>query len=111
LRKTRNCLKGGLALSFSSVSLTSWFVVHIELCCEQDIPLLYKDKMQSVVFQDPVRIAQDTQSVAVIKNDQLMLFRTNVAVVSEIYTVRINVRCGHNVEFFIVTLEGTESNR
>jgi hypothetical protein len=46
-----------------------------------------------------------------MENDQLMLFRPNVAVVSEIYTVRINVRYEHNAELFIVTTEGTESNR
>jgi hypothetical protein len=39
-----------------------------------------------------------------------MLYSLEVAVISDINAKRINARCGHNVEFFIVTPDGTEFN-
>lgn len=62
------------------------------------------------LFKDPIRTAQETPSASVMKNNQLMLYRPKAAVISQIHTVSINVGCGHNVEFFIVTPEGTGSN-
>jgi hypothetical protein len=40
-----------------------------------------------------------------------MLYRPIVFVICEIHTERINALCGHSVEFFIVTTDGTETNR
>jgi hypothetical protein len=45
-----------------------------------------------------------------MKTNQLTLYVTKVAVISEIHTQHISASCGQNVEFFIVTPDGTESN-
>jgi len=46
-----------------------------------------------------------------MKTNQLMLYRPEVTVISGIQTRRMDARCGHTVEFFIVTHGGTGSNR
>ena len=49
-----------------------------------------------IVYKDPVRTAQQTNSVSVIKTSQLMLYREINAVCSEIRT-RTHTMCGQNV--------------
>ena len=51
------------------------------------------------VYKYPVRTAQITHSVSVIKTSQLMLYREIIAVCSQIHTKHINTLCGLNVEF------------
>jgi hypothetical protein len=52
----------------------------------------------SVTFKDPVRTAQQTHSVSVIKTSQLMLCREIIAVCSEIHTKHTNTLCGQKAE-------------
>jgi hypothetical protein len=54
---------------------------------------------QNVEFKCPVRTAQWTHSVSVIKTSQLTLYREIIAVCSEIHTKHINTLCGQNVAF------------
>ena len=56
------------------------------------------------VYKDPVRTAQQTHSVSVIKTSQLMLYREIIAVCSQIHTKHINTLCGQNVELLNVKL-------
>jgi len=51
--------------------------------------------------EDPVRTAQYTHCVSVIKTSQLMLYREIIAVCSEIHTKHINALGGQNVELYI----------
>jgi hypothetical protein len=48
---------------------------------------------------DPVRTAQKTHFILVIKNNQLMLYREIIAVCSEIQTKHRITFCRQNVEF------------
>ena len=57
-----------------------------------------------IVYKDPVRTAQETHSVSVIKTSQLMLYKEIIAVYSQIHTKHINTLCGQNVEFVNVKL-------
>ena len=43
-----------------------------------------------IIYKDPVRTAQWTHSVSVIKTSQLMLYREIIAVCSQIHTKHIN---------------------
>ena len=56
------------------------------------------------MFKDPVRTAQQTHSLSVIKTSQLTLYREIIAVCSEIHTKHINTLCGQNVELLNVKL-------
>ena len=47
-------------------------------------------QMLTSMFKDPVRTAQLTHTVSVIKTSQLMLYREIMAVCSEIHTKHIN---------------------
>jgi len=51
------------------------------------------------MYKYPVRTAQLTHSVSVIKPSQLMLYREIIAFCSQIHTKHINTQCGQNVEF------------
>jgi len=46
----------------------------------------FKDEAQVSLFKDPVRTAQKTLLISIIKTNQFMLYGTNVAVCSEINT-------------------------
>ena len=61
-------------------------------------------------FKDPVRTAQKTHSVSVIKANQLTLNRVVIAVRCEIHTKQTNTLCGQNVEFVNVKPCGTYSD-
>ena len=61
-------------------------------------------KLTCILFKDPVRTAQKTLSVSIIKTSQLMLYREIVAVCSQIHTKHINTVCGQNVELLNVKL-------
>jgi hypothetical protein len=60
--------------------------------------------VQNVEFKCPVRTAQETHSVSVIKTSQVMLHREIIVVCSEIHTKHINTLCGQNVELLHVKL-------
>ena len=61
-----------------------------------------KIKVAPIIFKYPVRTAQKTLSVSVIKKTtQLMLYREIIAVCSQIHTKHINTLCGQNVELYI----------
>ena len=63
-----------------------------------------------IIYKDPVRTAQETHFVSVIKTSQLMLYREIIAVCSQINTKHINTLCGQNVELLNVILGGTYSD-
>jgi len=54
-----------------------------------------------IIHIDPVRTAQKTHSVSVIKTSQLMLYREIIAVCFQIHAKYINTLCGQNVELYI----------
>jgi hypothetical protein len=56
------------------------------------------------MLNDPVRTAQYTHSVSVIKTNQLMLYREIIAVCSQIHKNDINTLCGQNVELLNVKM-------
>jgi hypothetical protein len=60
-----------------------------------------------VIFKDPVRIAQYTLSVSVIKTNHLMLYREIIAVCSEIHTKSINTVCCQSVLNPVVSIVTT----
>jgi len=62
---------------------------HINTLCGQKV---------DIVFKDPVRTAQQTHFVSVIKTNQLMLYREIIAVCSQIHTKHINTLCGQKVD-------------
>ena len=43
-----------------------------------------------IIYEDPLRTAQETHSVSVIKTSQLMLYKEIIAVCSEIHAKHIN---------------------
>jgi len=51
--------------------------------------------------KEPVRTAQKTHPVSVIKTSQLMLYWEIIAVCSQIHTKYINTLCGQNVELYM----------
>jgi len=59
-----------------------------------------------MVFQEPVRTAQQTHSIPVTKANQLMLYREIISVCSEIHKKKkhLNTVCGQNVKFVDVKL-------
>ena len=59
------------------------------------------------MYEDPVRTAQQTLSVWVIKTSQLTPYREIIAICSEIHTKHINTPCGQNVELLYVKPGGT----
>jgi hypothetical protein len=42
---------------------------------------------------------------------QFILYGSKVGVISEIHMKHVNARCGHNVELFSITHDGTGSSR
>jgi len=58
---------------------------------------------RGIIFKDPVRTAQYTHPVSVIKTSQLALYREIIAVCSQIHTKHINIFCGQNVELYLKT--------
>jgi len=56
------------------------------------------------IYEDPVRTAQETLSVSVIKTSRLMLYREIIAVCSEMHIKHTNALCGQNVELLNVKL-------
>jgi len=64
---------------------------HINTLCGQNL--------EFVNVKCPVRTAQWTLSISVIKTSQLMLNREIIAVCSQIHTKHVNTLCGQNVEF------------
>jgi len=75
---------------------------HINTLCGQNVELL---NVKLAVYKDPVRTAQYTHSVSVIKTSQLMLYREIIAVCSEIHTKHINKLCRQKVVFFFGNLQ------
>ena len=63
-----------------------------------------------ITFKYPVRTAQGTHSISVIKISQLMVYREIIAVCSQIHTKHINTLCGQNVELLDVKPGGTYSD-
>ena len=63
--------------------------------------LIWSLKFTLIMCEDPVRTAQYTHCVSVIKTSQLMLYREIIAVCSEIHTKHINALGGQNVELYI----------
>jgi len=57
-----------------------------------------------IIHIDPVRTAQYTHSVSVIKTNQLMIYREIIAVCSQIHKKHINTPRGQNVELLNVKL-------
>jgi len=49
-------------------------------------------------------------SVSVMKASQFILYSSKVTVISEICMKNVNACCGHNVELFIITPDGTGSS-
>ena len=74
---------------------------HIYTLCGQNVDFL---NVKLAVYKDPVRTAQETHSISVIKTSQLMLYREIIAVCSQIHTKHINTLCGQNVELLNVKL-------
>jgi len=62
-----------------------------------------------IIYKDPVRTAQYTHSVSVIKTSQLMLRREIIAVCSQINTKHINTLCGQNIELYTKTQSAPRS--
>ena len=71
----------------------------------------FKDERNVMVYLKTQLVPHSKHSVSVMKTNQFMLYRSKVAVLSEIHTKHINASFGNNVEFFIFTPNGTESNR
>ena len=74
---------------------------HVNTLCGQNVELL---NVKLAVYKDPVRTAQKTHSVSVIKTSQLMLYREIIAVCSQIHTKHTNTLSGQNVELLNVKL-------
>ena len=74
---------------------------HTSTLCGQNVELL---NVKLAVYKDPVRTAQKTHPVWVIKTSQLMLYREIIAVCSQIHTKHINTLCGQNLELLNVKL-------
>ena len=74
---------------------------HINTPCGKNVELL---NVKLAVYKDPVRTAQQTHSVSVIKTSQLMLYREIIVVCSQIHTKHTNTLCGRNVEFLMLNL-------
>jgi len=77
---------------------------HINTLCGQNVEFL---NVKLAVYKDPVRTAQKTHSVSVIKTSQLMLYREIIAVCSQIHTEHINTLCGQNTQFLNAKPGGT----
>jgi len=67
---------------------------RINTLCGQNVELM---NVKLAVYKDPVRTAQKTHSVSVIKTSQLMLCREIIAVCSQIHTKHIYTLCGQNI--------------
>ena len=63
---------------------------------------IWRLRLNRITFKYPVRTAQETHTVSVIKTSQLMLYREIIAVCSQMHTKHINTLCGQNVEFVSV---------
>ena len=57
-----------------------------------------------IMYKYPVRTAQQTLFVSLIKTSQLMLYREIIAVCSQIHTKHINTLCGPNIESLNIKL-------
>jgi hypothetical protein len=71
---------------------------------------LWRLRLTCAVFKDPVRTAQWTHFVSVLKTSHLMLYREIIAVCSQIHTKHMNKLCGLNVELLNVKPVGTYSD-
>jgi len=61
-----------------------------------------------IIYKDPVRTAQQTHTVSVIKTSQLILYREIIAVCSQVHTKPINTLGGQNVELMNVKVGGVQ---
>jgi len=55
-------------------------------------------------------IPRSKHPVSVMKASQFILYRSKVAVISEIHMKHVNACCGHNTELFVITPDDTGSS-
>lgn len=71
----------------------------------------FKSTMQPELFINTQSVPCSKHCVSVLKTSRLMLYRSKVAVISEMHMKHKNERCGHHVELFNVTHDGTGRGR